>query len=130
MTLGLSAPAALGVMADQVELGDFDALASVTALHRQVGGNLPALLDRLAAGVRDRNQFRSYFRAVTALGTTTSFFVAAAAPLVAIGFYATQPDLFANFFRSNEGLLALGVAIVLEVVGVIWLSYLLRRLDY
>ena len=41
---------------------------SVVVLHRQVGGNLVSLLDRVATYTRDRNLFRGQFQAATALG--------------------------------------------------------------
>jgi tight adherence protein B len=124
--LGLNVPAALQQMADRLRMPDVDALLSVITLHRTLGGNLPALLDRLAASTRDRIQFRGYFRAATALGRITGIALAAIAPVLFIGYLIWQPDYLANFAASPIGLNALGMALALEVLGVLWLWYLLR----
>ena len=128
--LGLAAPEALQRLADSVDLADLRALASVAALNRDVGGRLSVMVDRLAAGVRDRNQFRNFLQSATALGRTTATFIALATPAIALFLYFDQPDLFMNFFRSGLGLAVFAASIGLEVVGVIWLALLLRGIDY
>jgi tight adherence protein B len=128
--MGMSASAALERTAETVRLADFDALASVLILHRTSGGNLPAMLDRLAASIRDRNQFRGYFRTATALSALTGVFIAVAAPVAALANAILHPDMFAYFFRTSYGVMTLGVAILLEIVGVIWLAWLLRPPEY
>ena len=87
------------------------------------------LLDRLAAGVRDRNQFRGYVKSSTSVSRITAIFIGAAQPALMIVYLAWQPDLFMRFFESSAGWSAFGLSILLEIVGVIWLSLLLR-VDY
>lgn len=127
--LGLSAPAALRRMADRVRIVDLNALVSVATLHRSMGGNLPALLDRLAASTRDRNQFRGYFKAATALGRITGVALACIAPVIFIGYLIWQPDYITRFASSPSGLNALGAALMLELIGIAWL-WLLLQIDY
>lgn len=127
--LGLSAPAALRRMADRVRVVDLNALVSVATLHRSMGGNLPALLDRLAASTRDRNQFRGYFKAATALGRVTGVALACIAPVIFIGYLIWQPDYITRFASSPGGLNALGAALMLELIGITWL-WLLLQIEY
>jgi len=127
--LGLTVPAALQGMARQLRLADFDIFVTVVTLHRTMGGNLTVLLDRVAATTRDRNQFRGYFQAATALGRITALFVGSAAPVLFIGYALWQPDFVARFFASPGGLRALGFALILEIIGAFWLYWLLR-VDY
>ncbi|MGL4550859.1 MAG: type II secretion system F family protein, partial [Gemmataceae bacterium] len=54
LRLGASVPSALEMVADRVGLPDFDLLVSLVALHRDTGGNLALLVDRLANTVRSR----------------------------------------------------------------------------
>ena len=117
-------------MADATNLADFHALASIAVLHRDVGGHLPTLIDRLAISVRDRNQFRNFFRAATALSRITATFLALAPPAIACYLMWDQPELFHNFFESSLGLTVFGAAILLELIGVVWLYLLLRRIEY
>jgi tight adherence protein B len=83
--LGLSAPAVLRLMADRLGLDDLNGMVAIVTMHRTTGGNLPFLLDRWAASTRDRNQFRGYFRAATALGRITAVALAGAGPALLIG---------------------------------------------
>ncbi len=104
--LGLTVPVALQGMARRLQLVDFDIFVTVVTLHRTMGGNLTMLLDRVAATTRDRNLFRGYFRAATALGRITALFVASAAPLLFLGYALWQPEFVQRFFDSAGGLRA------------------------
>jgi tight adherence protein B len=131
LTLGESTRHAVGRVADSARVTEFDLFTEVLALHSERGGNLPAMLDRLAASVRDRNQFRGYFRSTTALARTAAYFVALAAP-VAFVVYWVQDDqrlMMQTFLAMREGQLILLLAAVLWVIGLVWITVLLRRQD-
>jgi tight adherence protein B len=127
--LGLTVPAALQGMARRLRLSDFNVFVTAVTLHRTVGGNLVMLLDRVASSTRDRNQFRGYVRAATALARITGLFVACAAPVLFLGFSIWKPEFVARFTQSEGGIRALGAAALLEIIGAIWM-YLLLRFDY
>jgi tight adherence protein B len=124
--LGLSVPAAVQVMAGRVRLVDFNAFASTVALYQATGGNLALLLDRLAAGSRDRNQFRGHFLAATALGRATAIFLAGAVPVLLLGYLLFEPEHIQGFLQTTNGWIALGVAFGLQAIGIVWLYYLMR----
>jgi tight adherence protein B len=126
---GLAVTIALQNVARRLDMVDFDAFVMTVGLHRNVGGNLSLLLDRLAASVRDRNLFRGYFRAATALGRVTAIVLAIAAPLLFAGYMFWQPEFFSRFTATSTGCRMLGVAAGLEVFGCAWLAWLLR-IDY
>jgi tight adherence protein B len=129
LRLGATVPAALRMAARSVRLPDFDLLVSLATMHRETGGNLALLVDRLGNAVRSRNHFRGHALAVTALGRVTGL-VLAMAPMVLMGFYYTiYPDYLAKLTSTQQGLNALMMALGLEVVGVLWLAWLLR-IDY
>lgn len=130
ISLGLAAPAVMRRAAEDVTLTDFDQLAAVVALNTETGGDLPTLLDRLAAAIRDRNQFRGYFRSVTALARISAFFVAMGAPVALLIYFLTyRYELFQPFVNSTLGFWMILAAAVLEVVGIVWILWLLRRQD-
>lgn len=126
LRLGLPLPEALRLTATRVRLLDFNIFTSFATLYRRIGGSMPALMDRLASTTRDRNQFRGQVRATTALGRLSGLFVACAAPAIFIGYAVWQPEYIRLFFTVPGGMTALGVALVLEVVGLIWLLRLFR----
>jgi tight adherence protein B len=129
LQLGLTVPAAFRMTAARLGLPDFDLLVSLIVMHRQTGGNLALLVDRLAQTVRSRNQFRGQVAAVTALGRLSGFFIALAAPGFVVLYWFMYPDFVARLTQSQQGMTALATALVLEVVGVAWLLWLLR-VDY
>ncbi len=124
--LGLTVPAALQGMANRITLDDFDVFVTIVTLHRAIGGNLTLLLDRVATGTRDRNLFRGYFQTATALSRITAFALAAGAPAIFLIYSFWQPDFITRFTGSDSGIRLLMTAGILEVIGVIWISYLLR----
>lgn len=131
LALGESTHAALRRAAADANLTEFDLFAEVLALNTESGGNLPAMLDRLAASIRDRNQYRGYFRSVTALSRMAAIFLAVAAPAAFLLYmvWDEQRTLMLRFLMASEGQLILLAAIVLELIGLVWIAFLLRRQD-
>lgn len=129
LDLGLTVPGAFRMTAQRIGLPDFDLLVSLIIMHRQTGGNLTLLVDRLAQTIRSRNQFRGQVAAVTALGRLSGFCIALAAPSFMILYWMIYPDYLTRLTESQQGMAALGTALALEVIGVTWLLWLLR-VDY
>jgi Flp pilus assembly protein TadB len=131
LSMGESTSAALRRAAADAELTEFDVFAEVLILNAESGGNLPAMLDRLASSIRDRNQYRGYFRSVTAMARMAALFLVLVAP-VAFLLYLIFPELrllLFNFLAAYEGQVILTAAIVLELIGIIWIAFLLRGQD-
>lgn len=120
MKLGMTPAAALRTTAERVNLLDFHLLASTVGLYTQTGGNLAVLLDRLAASVRDRNQFRGQFLATTAQARIVSTVMAAAVPLFLLAYILFEPEHVQVFFNSAGGWALLVGCGILEIIGVIW----------
>jgi tight adherence protein B len=129
LSLGESTRSSVRRVADDAEVTEFDLVTEVIALHAESGGHLPVMLDKLAASIRDRNQYRGYFRSVTALSRLAALFLAFAAPFAVLLYVVFQRQMFERFVSAREGQTILAIAIVLEISGVIWLAMLNRRQD-
>lgn len=127
--LGLTIPLAMEITGKRLDIPDFNSLVSTINLYSSTGGNLPLLLDRLAASTRDQNQFRAYFRSATALGRISSMCIAGAGPLFFIGYALFTPDYADFFLTSQVGWMTLGMASFLEIVGLVWLWNIVK-IDY
>lgn len=127
--LGLSVPMAIQNSANRLHSTDFNVFVSVVGLHQTTGGNLALQLDRLAQSTRDRNQYRGFFRSATIMGRMSAIFIGAAVPLIFLGYALFEPTYAARFFESTTGMMMLATAFGLELIGVIWLYFLLRT-DY
>jgi tight adherence protein B len=129
MRLGMSPAAALQSTATRVRLLDFDLLVSTVGLYTQTGGNLVLLLERLADSVRDRNLFRGQFFAATAQSRVVAIAIGAAAPLLFLAYVLIEPEHAQAFLLSATGWSILVTCAILEIIGVIWLWWILR-VDY
>jgi tight adherence protein B len=126
LKLGMSVQSALQATAYRVGLLDFNLLVSTVGVYMQTGGNLAMQLDRLAASVRDRNQYRGQFMAATAQSRVVATMLAAAVPLYLIAYLLFEPDYVQPFFASINGRIIIFSCLALEVIGVIWVWRLLR----
>ncbi len=138
INLGLHPHLALQNTARRIAVPDFDIFVATVGLYYHSGGNLALLLDRLAASTRDRINFLGYFRSATALGRIAGIFIASAVPILLIVYAFWQPDTTAQGFQYDPGHIIyqtaagqqlLIIAVILEIIGIIWFLYLLR-VDY
>jgi tight adherence protein B len=129
LSFGESTRHAVRRVADTARVTEFDLFAEVLALHAESGGNLPVMLDRLAASIRDRNQYRGYFRSVTTLARMGAYFVALSAPVALLMYFLFQRDMLDRFIAEPVGQRMMLAAVVLEVLGLVWITLLLRRQD-
>jgi Flp pilus assembly protein TadB len=133
LSLGESTSAALRRAAADAELTEFDVFAEVLILNSESGGNLPAMLDRLASSMRDRNQYRGYFRSVTTTARIGALFLWLVPPVVFLAYWLgiipEQKIQFDKFLRASLGHTILVAAFVLWILGGLWILYLVRRQD-
>ena len=129
VSMGVPLEQALRLSALKIKLPDFDLLAAGLALHRRIGGDIATLLLRLAGNARERHLARGQFRASTALGRTSAVFLALGGPILLLLNRSSQPESFSRFIQSSGGQLAMGIALALEFVGVVWIMLILRQDD-
>lgn len=129
LDLGLSVPAAMKSMTKRVPLMEMRILSTALNVQRRTGGNLGQTLDRLANVIRDRLSYQRSFQAATGSSRMATLLIAFAGPAVFTYMMAFQPDYMGQFFSLPGGLALLGIAVVLQVIGLIWVYNLLRN-DY
>jgi tight adherence protein B len=127
--LGMITPVALQMMADRLQLVDFNALVSAVGVHRISGGNLAQSLDRLAASTRDRNQFRGYVLAATAYARASAIGIGLFAPGLLLIYAIFEPPHVVAFFSSPWGWLIVVVALAVQLLTVLGLVRMMR-VDY
>ena len=127
LELGLALGPVLQNTARRIELVDFNVFASVLNLHRTTGGNLPAVLDRLAAMARDQNQFDRQYQAATVLGRYSAAFIGVMVAFILFYLFFFQRDWAAAFFETTLGICLFAAALALEVIGAALLYWFMRR---
>jgi len=126
LRLGHSPVAVLRKMARRVPLAEFKIFSTAVVVHRQTGGNLGLLAQRLAGSARDRSEFHGHVRAVTA-GHRMSVVALTVGTVVAMAILASlQPEYLKSFVEHPLGYPLLVISAVLQVTGVVWVSRILR----
>jgi tight adherence protein B len=126
LELGLPLERAIGDWARELDTDDARLLAGVLALHRRSGGDLPAVLDQVAATLRERRASVREVRALTAQARLSGTILG----VLPFGFFAflwlTSRSEIEAAFRSAAGVAAVGLGLVLEVLAFLWIRSLLE----
>lgn len=126
LEMGLGLPAVMRALVDRVQLYDVRIFATTLTVHRQTGGNIAQVLERLAHVVRDRLAYRRQLRVATAAGRISAGLVSLIAPAIFLFFFFFRPNYIQTLLNSPLGQSMLILAVFLEVVGIIWTLRLLR----
>ena len=112
---------ALDGTAERMRSEDFRWVAQAIAINREVGGNLADVFDQVGATIRERSQIRRQVKSLSAEGRLSAIVLIALPVGVFLFLLLTQPSYFAGFFTSILGIIALIAAVVLLIVGSLWL---------
>jgi tight adherence protein B len=85
------------------------------------GGNLAEALERIAAVLSARLQLQGRIRTLTAQGRLQAWIVGALTPALAGVLTWLDPVSMSALWHTQAGWLALGVVIVLETAGIVWI---------
>lgn len=127
LEMGLSVPAAMKSMSKRAPLMELRILSTALNVQRRTGGNLSQTLERLSHVIRDRLSYQRQFQAATGSSRMATILIAAAGPLVFTYMIIFQPDYMGQFFNLAGGWTLLGIAVVLQVIGLVWVTALLRN---
>jgi tight adherence protein B len=124
--LGRSPVAALKQVADRMESLDFDWAVLAISIQREVGGNLAEVLQTAADTMLQRNRLRREMKALTAEGRVSAI-VLGSLPFFLFAFlFLTRRDYLQPMLDSTTGLVALGVAFLGLLLGIFWLSRIVK----
>jgi tight adherence protein B len=120
--LGRPLEEAFQAMAKRTGSVDFEWTVMAIRLQRQVGGNLAEVLGTVAQTIRDRYSLRRQIKALSAEGRLSSL-ILSVLPILMFGALLMFNPLFLRpLYSTALGLMMLGGAAVLMIVGVIWLK--------
>jgi tight adherence protein B len=101
-------------------------LCTTLNVQQQTGGDLVMVLDRLSRAVRDRLAFLGRLRAATAASRATAILMVVLPPAVLAFFVARKPTYLTELFSSPWGRNATLLAILLEIIGALWVMRILK----
>ncbi|HVJ68728.1 MAG TPA: type II secretion system F family protein, partial [Caulifigura sp.] len=127
LALGVPLDAALNEFPKRTGLVSSSVFVTALSVHRQTGGDLVRVLERLAQTVRDRMQFQGRLKAATAASRGTAFLMIVLPPAILAFFAFRDPNYLSNLMASSWGRFVTIAAFALEFIGAIWVMAVLRK---
>jgi len=124
--LGLPLKDALENMTARVPLPDVRIFVSSLQIQREAGGNLGEILDTMSYVVRERFKLHRQIQIFTAEGRMSSYMLTAIPFVALIGMTVFQPDYIRPLFTDPRGQMALTVGAVLQIVGYVVISKIIK----
>ena len=127
MHLGVEPQEALQRTAERIRVPDFRFFVVALALQRRTGGSLSETLGHLSNILRARKALRLKARALSAENKASAFVLSLLPFVVGLLLYLIAPKLMAVLFTDERGRLMLGMAILSLAVGVLVMSWIIKR---
>lgn len=116
--LGLSPEAAMRDLSRRTGLLEIKVFVLAVTVHRQTGGNLSELLEKISTVIRQRYRIRGQIKALTAEGRLQAIILLALPPMMLLYMLVVNPDYAMTLFDFPLMLVALFGA---EVIGALWM---------
>ncbi len=105
---------------------DFDWVVTAIEIHREVGGDLASILDRVGDTIRARNRVLGQVKALSAEGRMSGLLLFMLPPGMLAAISALNPDYLGEMVDETAGRIMLGAAAVMLLVGGLWLKKLAK----
>lgn len=119
MKVGSSLEQALMHMAARVGSRQLDSALSAILIGRQVGGNLPKVLETTASSLREMRRLEGVVRTKTAEGRTQLIVIALMPFAIVVGLNAMWPGYFLPLTQSVTGYMIVGAVCVAWVAAIV-----------
>jgi tight adherence protein B len=116
-SLGISIEEALKEMATRIDSSDFAFFVTATLIQRQTGGDLSEVLGNISGMIRQRSRLQQQVKAKTAEGRFTGYILSAFPGVMFVIVYTMNPEYASVLVNTTEGMVLLGVAFGLQVLG-------------
>jgi tight adherence protein B len=115
--LGVPTEQALARMVERLPSYDLDLVVTAVNIQLQVGGNLAQILDTIASTIRERVRNQREIAALTAEGKLSGWVCAGMPPIMGAIMTALNPEYMKPLFSDSVGIMMIGVALGLQLVG-------------
>lgn len=123
---GLPLKDALENLATRVPLLDVKFFVTAVLIQRETGGNLSEILENLAHVVRERFKILRQVRVHTAHGRFTGYVLMALPAGLTVVLWFINPEHISLLFTERMGQTMLAGAIVLQVLGYMWIKRIVK----
>ncbi|MDE3095642.1 MAG: type II secretion system F family protein [Chloroflexota bacterium] len=126
MNIGSSAEESLLALSERSGSYDLDIVVTAILVQRTVGGNLGEILDTVAETMRDRIRIRGEIRTLTSQQKLTGIVIGLLPIGIGVLFQIMSPGYINPLFTTTMGKILIGLAVVLEVIGVLVIQRILK----
>lgn len=126
LELGHSPVGVMNRMVRRVPLPEFRVFATAVIVHRRAGGNLSLLTERMSKAAHDKMDVRNHVLAMTAGSRLSAIGMVVAAALAAVLLSWMEPEYIEVFVKNPKGPYLIATAVLLQVVGGLWVWRILR----
>jgi tight adherence protein B len=123
---GLPMKDALDNLAQRIPILDVRFFVTAVLIQRETGGNLAEILENLGFVVRERFKILRQVRVYTAHGRFTGYVLLALPAVLGIALSFINPDHMNLLFRERMGQMLLGVALVMQTIGFLWIKQVIK----
>lgn len=124
LQLGCGLGNAFAAMAARTRSSEIAFLATILSVHREAGGALAVVLDRLATVLQDKLTLRQQVRSSTSAGRFATKMLIPFAPVLFIVLSIIHPEHTAKLFASPLGWTVVACGVLLQLIGVTWVLFL------
>jgi tight adherence protein B len=124
--LGRELEEALEDTAVRTGSADFAWAVMAIRIQREVGGNLAELLMTVAETMVQRERLRREVKSLTAEGRISAIVLGLLPPALAVVMYVLNPHYMTPLFTELSGQIALGLAIVMMIIGFLWMRQVIQ----
>jgi tight adherence protein B len=114
--------AALENLVTRARSKDLDLAVTAILTQRQTGGNLSEVLDNITSTIRERFRIGAEIRTLTASGRLSGWVVAGVPVALVVLVSSVNPEFMRPLFTHPIGWAALGVGIVMQLIGLFFIS--------
>jgi len=125
--MGEDLPLSLRDLPRKTGLITLNILVTALSVHQQTGGDLVSVLERLSQTIRDRLLFLGRLRAATTGSRATAVLMLALPPAIITFFSLRDPEYLTRLMDSPWGQGITISAILMEIVGSIWILRILSN---
>lgn len=121
-SLGRTMEDALQEMDQRVGNEDFSLVITAVLIQQQVGGNLATILDTIRETISERIRLRREVGTLTAQGKFSGVVLTCIPVALGLFFALTSPEYLKPLLTTSIGKIAIGAAVVMEIIGYLIIS--------
>ena len=114
---GMTLEASLNGLVKRTKNPDLELMCSAILIQRQIGGNLAQILQNISDTINQRIQMRGEVKTLTSAGRMSGYIIGALPGIIILILMFINPGYIDMFFSTQSGRIMLGISVVLEVIG-------------